>query len=326
MEDYITLNELYIFNHKLFKKNLKSFIKLNKVSDNDILKMKGNKIGIKKGWIKKNLPGFNLKLKEYDEADSNHFNLKHVLEKYGCKSFNPITLNFTSDCVQYFLVEGERVPHLTQKGLFKIKVLYNDLSDNIFNWIFELNGGKLQSQVNNLKNICEMVKLDHPPIARKEGEQFILEDKVYHINSSDIILDFKRLGDLKAEKNLNFESYKCPLYSMMKSEFDKRLEEAEKNFNICVQQIKQEKVIQHLQQELDKEKSLKDQVLTLTQSMMPIFGGERPTSIHPFETKINGHFKPSPSDISESGSKSGSLRPSTAKLGLGGKLKPSKIL
>lgn len=53
MIDYIILNEIYIFNLKLFKnKSLKSFVKIYKIYNNDMV-IKDNKIlGIKKNWVK----------------------------------------------------------------------------------------------------------------------------------------------------------------------------------------------------------------------------------------------------------------------------------
>lgn len=134
MEDYITLSELYIYDSKLFKtKNLKSFLKNFKIQESDTVKLKGNKIGIKKTWIKKNIPSFNLKLEEIKERESiNFFEVVLTLEKYKCKTFNPINLNLDSTTVKYFLKEEKRTPYFTRKGLIKIMVHYNDLPDYIF--------------------------------------------------------------------------------------------------------------------------------------------------------------------------------------------------
>ena len=52
MEEYVTLTELYVFDQKPFKKNLKSFIKTFKVSESDMVVLKAGKVGIKKNWIK----------------------------------------------------------------------------------------------------------------------------------------------------------------------------------------------------------------------------------------------------------------------------------
>lgn len=42
----------------------------------------------------------------------------------------------------------------------------------------------------------------------------VLLNYIYNIEKEDIIVDFKRIGDFKKEKNLNYiiEDYKCLLY------------------------------------------------------------------------------------------------------------------
>ena len=306
MEDNINLNEIYIHDSKLFKaKNLKSFIKNHKIQEQDMVKLKGNKIGIKRNWIKKNIPSFNLKLEEMSDTESvNYFEVGPTLEKYGCKTFNPISLNLDSTTVKYFIKEDKRTPYFTRKGLIKIMVLFNALQENIFDWMYELNNGCLQSQTNNLLNVSEMVNLNHTPIVKQVGGDAVLSNHIYNVNNQDVIVDFKRIGDLKKEPNLKLvlEDYKCPLYSQLQLNFEKSLHEAEVNFNNRIKELKQEKVIQHLQQELDKEKSLKDQVLSLTQSFMPM-------------SMINGDTKPSPSPYISNNSPAKTLS----------KLKPSKI-
>lgn len=310
MEDYITLNEIYVYNPTLFKtKNLKSFIKNYKVHENDIVKLKHNKVGIKKNWIKKNIPSFNLKLEEMSEEESfKYFEVSLTLEKYGCKTFNPINLNLDSTMIKYFLKENQRTAYLTHKGLIKIMILFNALPDNIFNWIRELTSGKLQSNVDNLGNIVEMANLNHIPIVKNVHDNIILSNHIYNINIDDIVIDFKRINDFKKESNLKLviNDYKCPLYSQLRENFQKGLEEAKKNFDNKLQELKQEGIIQHLQQELEKEKSLKDQALTLTQSFIPSI--------------INEKNKQSPSPYVESHN-SPVLKSSTNF----GKLKPSKI-
>lgn len=277
MEDYITLSELYIYDSKLFKtKNLKSFLKNFKIQESDTVKLKGNKIGIKKTWIKKNIPSFNLKLEEIKERESiNFFEVVLTLEKYKCKTFNPINLNLDSTTVKYFLKEEKRTPYFTRKGLIKIMVHYNDLPDYIFEWINELNNGLLKPQVNNLKNVIEMVNLNHPPIIKKTDGVLSLSNQrttLYNVNTEDIIVDFKRIGDLKNEPNLSIvlDDYKCPVYSQLQLNLEKVLKEAKLDYQNSIKELKQEKVIQHLQQELEKEKSLKDQMLSLHQSFIPM--------------------------------------------------------
>lgn len=297
MEDYITLAEIYIFNPKLFKsKNLKSFLKTFKISDNDMVKLKGNKIGIKNSWIKKKLPLFNLKLEEISDKEiDNFFEVKLILEKYNCKTFNPTTFNIDSSMVKYFLKEDKRTPYFTQKGLVKIMVFYNDLPENIFKWIFELNNGSLRSQLDNLNNVAEMVQLNHPPIIKKNTLEL---SNLYSIEQDDIILDFKRVSDFKKEPN-SIDKYKCPVYTKLQANFENSLKEIQANFNHEIKELKQEKVIQLLQQELDKEKSLKNQVLQLTQSFIPM-------------SAINGD-KASPSPYTPSPTKVSLLKPSKIK-------------
>ena len=123
MEDYITLDEIYIHDPKLFKttKNLKSFVKNHKIQENDMV-LKGAKIlGIKKNWIKKYIPSFNLKLQEFDQGV--FFEVLPTLEKYlpKIKTFNPITFNLDSTTVKYFIIEGKRIPYFTKKGYVKIE-------------------------------------------------------------------------------------------------------------------------------------------------------------------------------------------------------------
>jgi hypothetical protein len=315
MEDYVTLNEIYIDNPKLFKtKNLKSFIRNHQIQDND-MSIKGNKIlGIKKTWIKKNIETFNLKLEDLDDKNGEFFEVIPTLEKYipKTKTFNPIVLNLDSTMVKYFASEGKRVPYFTQKGLIKIKILFNDVQDQSYEWLSELIDGKLQPHINNLENILEMINLKHTPIVKNINGNMMLSNHIYNIDKDDIILDFKRIGDLKKEVDLKtvVEDYKCPLYSQLQASFNKELKEVENNFNIKIKELKQEKVIQHLQQELDKEKSLKDQVLSLTQSFNP-FG----------ITTMNGDVKPSPSPYTAPQNNS----PMPKTLSSLGKLKPSKI-
>lgn len=315
MEDYITLVELYLSHPKLFKtKNLRGFIKTHKIHENDVVKLKAGKIGIKKTWIKKNIPTFNLKLSEMKKEDEkNFFEVQPTLEKYGCRTFNPINLNLDSTMVQFFLKEennGEaqlkRTAYFTQKGLFKIMVFFNSVPENILGWMYELSHGRLQAQVDNLNNVLEMVNLNHTPIIKNVNGNMALSNHIYNLKKEDIIVDFKRVGDLKKETDLKMviDEYKCPIYSQLQIDFNRSLEEAEAKHNNKLQEMKQEKVIQHLQQELDKEKSLKDQVLSLTQSFIPrglspipSYGETKPSispkGLDPIEAKTQSMLKPS---------------------------------
>jgi hypothetical protein len=272
MESYVTLAEIYIFDAKLFKtKNLKSFIKNHKIQEIDIIKLKNSKLAIKQTWLKKNLPSFNLKLTEINEIQlSSFFEVQSILEKYKCKIFNPVNFNLDSTMVKYFIKDGKRTPYFNKKGLIKIMIHYNDLNENIFNWITELHNGSLQTEINNLNNIIEIVNLKHVPVIKNINGNMVLSE-CYSLSMEDVIVDFKRVDSLKKEPNLNhvIEQYKCPLYTQLQANYQKGLEEAERRFNDRVKELKQEKIIQHLEQELDKEKKLKDQMFSLTQSFVP---------------------------------------------------------
>jgi hypothetical protein len=256
---------------------------------------KGQKIiGIKTSWVKKNIPWFNLKLEEF--VDSNYFEVISTLEKYTpkVKTFNPISLNLDSTMVKYFSKDGERIPYFTKKGYMKIKVLFNDVEDEAIDWLYKLTDGELKSQIKNLENVREMVNLNHVPILKHVNGKLVFSDHIYNIDKDDIIIDFKRVGDLKKEYDRgdfqDIEGYKCPLYSQMQLNFQKALEDVEKNFENKINELKQEKVIQHLKQELDKEKSLKDQVLSLTQSILPLNMDQSPHQNKPSNKSI---LKPS---------------------------------
>jgi len=315
MEDHITLTEIYVYNPKLFKnKNLRSFIKNHKIQEHDTVKLKTNKIAIKQSWVKKNLPTFNLKLREMNNEVSGFFEVKSILDKYQCKAFNPTNLNLDSTMVTYFLRDNKRTPYFNHKGLIKVMVHFNDLDENIFKWIHELSYGSLQSQVDNLHNILEMVHLKHIPIIKNINGRMVLSNQiVYNVTTSDIIADFKRVGDLKKEPNLAsvIDEYKCPVYTQFQNGFRQELEDAENKFNSALKELKQEKVIQHLRQELDKEKSLKDQMFSLTQSFIPMMN--------------DNQLKPSFSPEINSFIRSEKPLPDSKRSDFSGKLKPSKI-
>ena len=325
MEDYITLYEIYIHNPKLFKsKNLKCFIKNHKVQDHDIVLLKHNKIGIKKGWIKKHLPSFDLELKEIEEEEKyKYFEVSTTLEKYGCKTFNPITLNVDSTMVKFFLKEGKRTPYFTYKGVIKTMVLFNTLPDVCFDWIQELINGRLKTSIDNLENVSEMVNLVHIPIIKNNNfpdGKLVLSDHVYSLSNEDIVVDFKRIGDLKNEPILEsvVDDYKCPLYTQLQTNFQNRLKELERNFELQLRELKQEGVIQLLQQELEKEKSLKDQAITLTQSFIPTFNESNNVVVCRSSPQLSKASSPE-------NMKKDTIDISPLNLKSFGKLKPSKI-
>jgi hypothetical protein len=278
MEEYITLHEIYIHDSRLFKnKNFKGFIKAYNVESNNMVKLKNNKIGIKSLWIKEKITSFNIRLQSYDENkhSSKFFDTKKILEKYGCKTFNPIKFNLNSSDVKYFSKDDERKPYFTLKGLFKIMIFYNDISNNTFQWMNELEYGKLKDQKDQLCNVIEMVNCKHAPIIRIVNNEMVNLDHYYNINNDDIIVDFKKIHDFKTEFDLKtIHAFKCPLYTQLQNNFKNGLKEAEKNYETKLKEVKQENVIQYYQQELKKEKSLKDQMVLLTQSLIPHLNDE----------------------------------------------------
>lgn len=262
---YITLTELYIFNPAIFEsKYLNNFLRTFKISEDDMVKLKGNQVGIKCDWVRKNIPSFNFNLTI--PTDDRYFEVKTVLEKYNCKSLNPISLRLDSTMVKYFLKESQRTPYFTVKGLIKIMVYYNDLDDVIFDWIYELNNGDLKPQQNNLNNIIEMVKLNHPPIVKKNTMEL---SGLCSFETGDTVVDFRRVGDFKKQKPTTLSEYKCPIYSQVESHFQTTLKELQTEFNHKLN-------IQTLQHELEKEKMKQVQ---LSQSLTPLPNFLKPSKI-----------------------------------------------
>lgn len=279
-EEYITLEELYLYNSKLFKKNLKSFYRTFNVPDDC---KEAGFMAVKKSWVEMVIPTFNCECEEINPKEK-YFEVKTTLEKYGCKKFNPIGLNLDSTHVKYFNVCGKRTPFFTPKGMIKIMVLYNDISNNLYEWVYELFYGRLKPQIDNLNNIVEMANVVDIPIFKKDYDK-ITQIHLFDLDDStignEIVLDFKRLGDFKKEER-EVERYKCPLHLYLQKQYAKKLKEVEDKFNFEIKEIKQEKVIKQLQQELDKEKCLKE----LTQSFIP------KQIISPQVEQINGIVKP----------------------------------
>lgn len=184
MIDYITLNEIYIFNPKLFKnKSLKSFVKIHKIHNNDMVTKDNKILGIKKNWVKQNIPYFDHKLEEYNEKNCDFYEAIPTLRQYlpKLKTFNPIGLNLNSTLVKYFDKEGERTPYFTKKGYMKIKILFNDFDDQGYLWLYELTSGTLVPQLYNLQNIIEMVNLKHTPVIKNINGQMVLSNHIYNI-------------------------------------------------------------------------------------------------------------------------------------------------
>lgn len=254
MEDYISLQEIYVYNSTLFKpKSLKSFLRTQPITEDDYIK-KGSKIEIKAAWVKQHMPAFDQTLQTFTNEKSKVFEVS--------KNFNPVQLNMDSSCVKYLSKDGKRTPFFTIKGYIKVMALHNTIPDQTLAWISELMYGRLQPHLDSLEDVVEMVSAQHVPIVKVINDEWMLSDTSV-TEYSDVIVDFRKVGQLKKEqdKNINaLEKYKCPIYKQMKTSFDKRVEE-----------IEQKHMIQSLHQELDKEKSLKDQAISLTQSFVPNF-------------------------------------------------------
>ncbi|AHL67611.1 hypothetical protein DH26_gp122 [Chloriridovirus anopheles1] len=274
----------------MFKnKNLKSFVKNNKIDEHDVVHLKNNKIGITYTWIKKNLPKFTLNLPPLNDIKQQELvEVKPTLEKYKCKSFNPVLLNLDSSSVQYYFVDKERTPFFTKKGLIKIMVLFNQLDDKIYDWITELHDGELKPHCENLPNVKEMVNLAHPPLIKNVGGNMTLHPNgLFDISLDDVVIDFKHVNDYK--KDLDIVKWKCPLFSQIQKKCKEEINSVEKSFEERLKELKQEKTIEVLKKELDKEKSLKDQALSLTQSFIPL----PKVSESPAESKTPVFLKPS---------------------------------
>lgn len=268
MEDYISLQEIYVYNSTLFKpKSLKSFLRTQPITEDDYIK-KGSKIEIKAAWVKQHMPAFDQTLQTFTNEKSKVFEVSSII-----KNFNPIQLNMDSSCVKYLSKDGKRTPFFTIKGYIKVMALHNTIPDQTLAWISELMYGRLQQHLDSLEDVVEMVSAQHVPIVKVINDEWMLSDTSV-TEYSDVIVDFRKVGQLKKEqdKNINaLEKYKCPIYKQMKTSFDKRVEEVQIAFKTQLKEIEQKHVIQSLHQELDKEKSLKDQAISLTQSFVPNF-------------------------------------------------------
>jgi len=264
MEDYISLQEIYVYNSTLFKpKSLKSFLKTQPITEDDYIK-KGSKIEIKAAWVKQHIPAFDQTLQTFTNEKSKVFEVSSII-----KNFNPIQLNMDSSCVKYLSKDGKRTPFFTIKGYIKVMAL----PDQTLAWISELMYGRLQQHLDSLEDVVEMVSAQHVPIVKVINDEWMLSDTSV-TEYSDVVVDFRKVGQLKKEqdKNINaLEKYKCPIYKQMKTSFDKRVEEVQIAFKTQLKEMEQKHVIQSLHQELDKEKSLKDQAISLTQSFVPNF-------------------------------------------------------
>lgn len=271
MEDYISLQEIYVYNSTLFKpKSLKSFLRTQPITEDDYIK-KGSKIEIKAAWVKQHMPAFDQTLQTFTtftNEKSKVFEVSSII-----KNFNPIQLNMDSSCVKYLSKDGKRTPFFTIKGYIKAMALHNTIPDQTLAWISELMYGRLQQHLDSLEDVVEMVSAQHVPIVKVINDEWMLSDTSV-TEYSDVVVDFRKVGQLKKEqdKNINaLEKYKCPIYKQMKTSFDKRVEEVQIAFKTQLKEIEQKHVIQSLHQELDKEKSLKDQAISLTQSFVPNF-------------------------------------------------------
>ena len=175
-DDFITLNEIFIQQPSLFKtKNLNSFLKKNNVQKSDYVK----NLGLKKQWVQENL-SLNLKLFDFNEQEFPDFKeVKIVLERFGCKKFDPVKFNLNSSHVKYFNYNGLRTPFFTKSGYLKIRMFFNDLPSTIFDWIFELVDGRLKSQKDQILDVISMVNLKHVPIFKNINGEMVFSDNIF---------------------------------------------------------------------------------------------------------------------------------------------------
>jgi hypothetical protein len=116
-----------------------------------------------------------------------------------------------------------------------------------------------------------MVTSNHIPVFKKINNRLV-PTQLYDVDGLNdlFVVDFKKMGELDELKNIDdFEKYKCPLFSCLQNKYLKDTKDLENRFNSTIKEIKQEKIIEHLQTQLENEKCLKDQVLSLTQSFIP---------------------------------------------------------
>lgn len=292
--EYISLIELYITDRTLFKtKSLKGFLTTHKVPESAVQKIK-SKLHISSAWIKKHLPSFNTSLPESPKSRKSpkspkspesggvgeFFEINSTLADIGAKRFNPIAFNFDSTHIKYFsnpTEKGSRIPYFTQKGLIKAKMVLNNYEDCIFAWINELERGQLKEEKHNLHNVQAMLVCKTPPILKKTPNGLDVLDNVFDVGLNDVIVNLKTVGDLRRalkaakpeEVDALVSKYRCPVYNKLQEEFQTQLKELRINHENQIKELKQEKIVHSLQQELEKEKSLKIQALSLTQSFIP---------------------------------------------------------
>jgi hypothetical protein len=309
--EYVTLEELYVHSPKSFKtKYLKGYIKTFNIPEEDVACFKGGRLGVSLTWLKANLSTFKTQLTritdDIDHEQLDYFEVQKTLEKYNLKVFNPMNLKMNSTTVKYFLKNGKRTPYFTRKGLVKITIHFDDTPEPLlWDWIFDLMHGDLKHKVGELENVKEMVKRSHPPVVRRVDNKMVLVDHIYDLQADDRVIDFQRVASLKKDLD-NARAYTCPLFDRMRLTFEAAVEQYEQKYKELVK----DKVISHLKQELEKEKSLKDQAVTLTQSFIPkMYDGMLPPTL---QTTTLRSISPiaSPIALRTTTPTSASLRPS----------------
>jgi hypothetical protein len=153
----------------------------------------------------------------------------------------------------------------------------NNYDDSIFAWINELERGQLKEDKHNLHNVKEMLLCKFPPILKNTPKGLGLSDNVFDVSLDDVIVNFRTIGDLHQDMKVSTPSgvdqlaskYRCPLYTKLQEEFQVKMKELKIKHENQIKDLKQEKIVHTLEQELDKEKSLKIQALALTQSFVP---------------------------------------------------------
>lgn len=267
--DFVSLEELYVHAPGDFvTRNIRGFAAVKRIPEEHLTTLKGKRLAVSTCWLKRNMPDFKIDLEDASDGASKDgfFKVQQTLEKYKVKTFNPMKMRLDASDVKYFDLNGARTPYFTTKGLLKIKVMFNDVSDDLWRWFVGVFRGEF-GQVDNLENVKEMVKIKHAPLMRKVDGKTVLVDHVYDIQKDDVVVDFKRLANLKHDMfaGKDVRCYTCPLFDKLRSTFETIVEHREQQ----LRDVRQEKEVHHLRQELEREKSLREQAVALTASFVP---------------------------------------------------------
>lgn len=261
MQQHVSLAELYVYDSSLFKKSkhLNAFVKLHAVPAEDVVKLNGGKLAVTASWVASNITDFVLSL---PRLGTNLVEAKTALAAYGCKSFNPHVFNLDSTMIVYLDVEKARVPYLTPRGVAKLALYFNKCDAKILDWVVELQSGGLSGFVDRLE--AAKCMFGKPVFARRRGDKFEVCDNIVEMSTQDIVVDRRAISDLREElrldpKRQDVEKHSCKLFTRLQTLHAEQLRELDFKKTVC-----------KLEMELEKEKSLKDQALSLTQSSFKV--------------------------------------------------------